>query len=381
MTRRALTASEQFRGDAATPLVRLAPTGEFTIDEATRTISYIFSNAQVARDNHTIAADAWDLTNFRRNPIFLFAHDADQPPIGRVTDIGSRAGLLVGDVQYADAETYPFADTIFRLVKGRYLNAVSTSWIPRAWKISPDRARAGGMDFSAVELLEISQVPLPAVPGALATARSVGIDTGPLYRWAEKTLDTGGLLMVPRSELETLRRDAKMATTSRRLSAAADSASPKVRTRGMYAVASLASLLGSLGYIQADAQWEADMEGDDSPVPGQLLEALKSLGSILVNMTMEEIRELVGDDEPMDETDPTAYAQAAKNRRQRLLRRLVMLNSSGSRGRADRVRRSAAIQKHTDALLRQSNAPLAPTLTAADRRRRIEEHRRRLSQV
>lgn len=179
-----------------------------------RLISYILSDPSVGRDNHTIAADAWDLRPFLRNPVFNWAHDTDQPPIGRVVDIGTRGNQLIGTVEYADRDTYPFADTIFRLVKQGYLNAVSTSWIPREWKFSSDRSRPGGVDFSKVELLEVSQVPVPALPTALVTARAQGIDTGPLYEWAERMLDTSSTGIFPRAELETLRRNAKMPANS-----------------------------------------------------------------------------------------------------------------------------------------------------------------------
>jgi hypothetical protein len=77
-----------------------------------RRVSYVFSDESVARDNHTIATDGWVLDNFMKNPVFLWCHDSESPPIGRVTSIGARGTKLVGSVEYADAETYPFADTI-----------------------------------------------------------------------------------------------------------------------------------------------------------------------------------------------------------------------------------------------------------------------------
>lgn len=177
-----------------------------------RIIRYLFSTPDVARDNHTIAH--WQLDNFQRNPVFLWAHESKSPPIGKVVDLEDRAGRLSGSVEYADADTYPFADTIFRLVKGGYIHAVSTSWDPIKWKFSTDRSRPGGVDFDLVDLLELSQVPVPALPNALATARAAGIDTGPLYQWAEQVLDSGGMLLVPRAELEALRREAKMPSGS-----------------------------------------------------------------------------------------------------------------------------------------------------------------------
>jgi len=182
-----------------------------------RLVSYILSDTSVGRDNHVIAADAWILEPFLRNPVMPWAHDTSQPPIAKWIDIGTRGNKLIGTAEYADYETYPFADTIFRLVKGGFLNAVSTAWIPREFKYTTDRSRPGGIDFSKVELLEASQVPVPALPTALATARARGIDTAPLYQWAERALDGGQTTTVPRSELEILRREAKMPTQAKRI--------------------------------------------------------------------------------------------------------------------------------------------------------------------
>src|SRR5690348_6820069 len=105
-----------------------------------RIIRYRFSTPKVARDQHTIAA--WKLDNFRKNPVFLYAHDARGLPIGKVLDdLTDNGGYLDGSVEYAAREVHPFADTVLQLVRGGYVNAVSTSWDPLKWRFSTDRAR------------------------------------------------------------------------------------------------------------------------------------------------------------------------------------------------------------------------------------------------
>src|SRR5262249_23617677 len=99
-----------------------------------RLVRYRFSTPEVARDRHTIAA--WKLDSFRSNPVFLWAHDASEPPIGKVIELADNKGYLDGTVEYAERDVYPFADTIFQLVRGGYINAVSTSWEPVDWKHS-----------------------------------------------------------------------------------------------------------------------------------------------------------------------------------------------------------------------------------------------------
>lgn len=173
-----------------------------------RIVRYRFSTPAVARDGHTIAA--WQLDNFRLNPVFLWAHDSREPPIGKVIELADNNGYLDGCVEYAERDAYPFADTIFQLVRSGYLNAVSTSWDPIDWSWSTDRSRPGGIDFKLVDLLELSQVPVPALPTALASARAAGIDVSPMAAWAERNLDEGTQVMT-RAALTQIRRAASAA--------------------------------------------------------------------------------------------------------------------------------------------------------------------------
>ncbi|MGH6793626.1 MAG: HK97 family phage prohead protease [Methylocella sp.] len=175
-----------------------------------RTISFVLSDESVARDNHTIATDGWVLDGFKANPTALWAHDTGAPPIGKVSNIRAAGSRLLGDIEFADAETFTFGDTIFKLLKRGFLNAVSVGWNPLEWRRSSDPNRPGGIDFLRQELLEVSVVPVPALKTALATARAGGIDTGPLFEWAEKMLDAGGFAVIARAELEALRKEARM---------------------------------------------------------------------------------------------------------------------------------------------------------------------------
>lgn len=181
-------------------------------DMASRRVSWVFSNEDVCLDQHTIRTDGWDLTGYLRNPVLLFAHDQSQPPVGRVENIEKRGKLLVGDTVFADADAYPFADTIFRLIKGRFLNATSVSWFPLESRAARDKSRPDGIDFLRQKLLEISVVPVPANPAALATARDVaGIDVSTLAPCYERMLDGAAPLMAPRREVETIWRSIRPA--------------------------------------------------------------------------------------------------------------------------------------------------------------------------
>ena len=68
-------------------------------------------------------------------------------------------------------------------------------------------------------------------------------------------------------------------------------AAPKIK--GLYDVAMLAELLTRLGYLQSSAVLEAEIEGDSSPVPAMLADALKRVAEAFLAMSAEEVAELL----------------------------------------------------------------------------------------
>lgn len=184
--------------------------------DGSRTIRFCFSDGSVDRMGDTIEPSGWDLTDFNRNPVSLWAHDASQPPIGRASNVGIEGARLMGDIEFADVSTYAFADTIYRLTLGKFLNAVSVGFIPTDYQWSKEDDREWGIDFLKQLLLEISLCPIPANPNALGEARAKGIDTRPLALWAEQALDAAGKIMIPKKELERLRKAAKEPPMARR---------------------------------------------------------------------------------------------------------------------------------------------------------------------
>jgi hypothetical protein len=71
----------------------------------------------------------------------------------------------------------------------------------------------------------------------------------------------------------------------------------KVPTKkGLWAVSWLAGILADLGWLEETVEFEADYEGDDSDVPARLTDAMNTLGQILIDMTIEEVTELLADE-------------------------------------------------------------------------------------
>lgn len=152
-----------------------------------RTIDFTISTGSVDRDRDTIAAEGWKLAAFKKNPTVLWAHDYSMPPVARASKIHVEDNALKATAEFAPADIYPFAETIYQLLKSGFLKATSVGFRPLTNAFNADR---GGMDFLTQELLEFSIVPVPANADCLMEGKAAGIDVEPLREWAAKTLET-----------------------------------------------------------------------------------------------------------------------------------------------------------------------------------------------
>lgn len=206
-------AKEGTRPDCA---VMRATNGEPVVgDGESRTVTFVFSDATVDRMGDTIDPKGWDLSDFNKNAVALWCHDSSMPPIGRASNVRVERGKLLGDIEFMDAETSAFADSVFRMVKGGYLKAVSVGFIPTKYVFVEEADRPWGIDFIEQTLLEISVCSVPANPNALIAASASGIDVAPLREWASKLLDDGSNVTIPRDFLEEIFRAAKTPRTVR----------------------------------------------------------------------------------------------------------------------------------------------------------------------
>ena len=175
-----------------------------------RRIRFRYSDETVDRLGDRILAKGWDLQAYLQNPVALFGHDASRPEnvIGRSVNLAVKATELIGDIDFAPEDVNPTGDLVFRLYRGGFMSAVSVGFEPIDFEYVSEKGRDGGIDYKRQRLLEISAVPIPANPNALALARSKGIDTTPLRRWAERAIDENRTLIMSRASLETVARQA-----------------------------------------------------------------------------------------------------------------------------------------------------------------------------
>lgn len=173
-------------------------------NDASRTIRFVISSSAEDRDKDVVNVAGWNLDNYKKNSVVMWGHDYKSLPVAKCTSILPRGDKLVAEAQFPSADLYPFADTVYRMLKGGYLNATSVGFRPL--KFEPNEKR-GGLDYNEQELLEFSVVPIPSNQEALVEARAAGIDLAPIKQWAEGILIGwhGDGLWVKKAEVEKLR--------------------------------------------------------------------------------------------------------------------------------------------------------------------------------
>jgi HK97 family phage prohead protease len=129
------------------------------------TLEFIASDGTVDRYNEVIKADAWELTNFRRNPVVLDSHDYSSVAkiLGTCSMIDVKDGKLINRVRFATEN--PMGNLAYKMAKGGFIRSQSVGFIPLQWQNGKNASEPSVTHIRA-ELLEISLVAVPANPGA-----------------------------------------------------------------------------------------------------------------------------------------------------------------------------------------------------------------------
>ena len=146
------------------------------------------------RKGDVIDPSGWELEGYRRNPVFLWAHDRSRPPIGRSQRIWVADDALYAEVEFAPTD---FAGEIAGLYERGFMRGVSVGFLPLETEVRKASNGRRGYLYRRQELLEISAVPVPMHDGALACIPR-SLRSRPL------TLREGGELAEMREDLRGL---------------------------------------------------------------------------------------------------------------------------------------------------------------------------------
>jgi HK97 family phage prohead protease len=193
-----------------------------------RIIRFVGSDESVDRDGDTIAVEGWDLAAYTKNPVVLYGHDQRDLPIGRsVVTIDRRAKQLLFDVKFptiAELSSDPDhpsehalkVDAIYNLAKAGILNTVSVGFRGIDYETT-----STGYAFKKQELMEVSLVPVPANPNAIAILRAASFGDAIIKgvtTMTENLIEKGNrrLSMESKTMLDMLHSDMMKACTTLR---------------------------------------------------------------------------------------------------------------------------------------------------------------------
>lgn len=133
------------------------------INKTDKGLVAVASTAVEDRHGEVVQVEGWDLKNFKKNPVLLWAHDHTQLPVGAakktwIEGAGKKAKLMFEPIFH---EVTAQARAIKRLVELGVIKSFSVGFRP----IDQD-----GDTFTKQELLEISVVNVPANADAMMLA-------------------------------------------------------------------------------------------------------------------------------------------------------------------------------------------------------------------
>lgn len=140
---------------------------------------FIMSDESVDRVGDIIRAGGWDLADFQKNPVALWAHDHGKP-IGVWDNVRVTGKKLIGKLKLAKEGTSAEIDTIRSLVEQRIIKAVSVGFQPLEAK-PLEKTSGYGYEYTKQRLHECSLVSVPANANALAIAKSFGADPAKVF--------------------------------------------------------------------------------------------------------------------------------------------------------------------------------------------------------
>ena len=146
-----------------------ASTSPASKDNQPNSMAFVLSTDEVDRHGDVIATGGWNLESYRKNPVFLWAHDYARPVIGRAVETWLEPHRLLARVEFAPTV---FAQEVAGLYQAGYQRGVSVGFKPLRFEERRDEKTGTlvGIQFLEQELLEVSAVPVPANRSALMRA-------------------------------------------------------------------------------------------------------------------------------------------------------------------------------------------------------------------
>lgn len=188
-TREAVEAGEGYEPNALIKRMSVKAVNE-SLEEGERAVIRYISTRDVDRDREVLVPQGMVADEFSKAPQVLWCHDYSLPPIGKSEWLKVDKNGIKSKTIYAETER---AEEVWQLIKGGFLSTASVGFMPLErmwkgdanWRPTVDKLNAKwGCDLEKEgaevittkwQLLEYSDVPVPANPNALVTAVAKGL--------------------------------------------------------------------------------------------------------------------------------------------------------------------------------------------------------------
>jgi len=145
------------------------------INDKDRIVEFVATKEIKDYDGDILKIEGLDISKIKKNKSFLWSHQMYMPPIGKITKIQKDGKIVTGQAQMTSEEEYPYGYTIYKLIKGGYINNVSISFIPDYATIEYKEDDKGIRTriINDATLLEISAVNVGANNATTLEAKSI----------------------------------------------------------------------------------------------------------------------------------------------------------------------------------------------------------------
>lgn len=136
-------------------------------------LEMVFTTESRDRHGDIVRTGGAGLKHYKKNPVYLWAHSRDLPPLGTVSGLKKEPTRITGHVTFDQDDE--FAKMIENKFMKNILRANSIGFLPVDWKAmyEDEENERGflGWDITKWEMLENSAVPVPANAEALMTGK------------------------------------------------------------------------------------------------------------------------------------------------------------------------------------------------------------------
>lgn len=132
-----------------------------------RSVDVVASTAAIDGYGEIVSQD-WDLKRYLSNPVVLYGHNSYDMPIGFASNVRVEEGKLLATLNFVDEKATPMAERVWQGIKQGSLRAVSVGFRTKNPPAVVDVEGKQTLVLTGNELIEISVVPIPANPEAIA---------------------------------------------------------------------------------------------------------------------------------------------------------------------------------------------------------------------